>query len=217
MSHPGSRVRAFQSALAYSPTKSLDIVAIFARIDDSGHLVDDVLSIKASIDGDVPQPGGIRPIQVNLIGAYYTVRLSLHYARLGDQATTKSLIMVASLAGYVDDKHDTVYTASKFGARGLFRAIRGRARDEPNVRCNLIAPWAMKTPMVAPILDKMMEHGIEEGKGITFAKPETLTTAIAKIAIDESISRRALLLCPKGLLTLVTTSRVATEGRSCRG
>ncbi|KAJ8099541.1 hypothetical protein POJ06DRAFT_253869, partial [Lipomyces tetrasporus] len=166
-----SQVRAFQSALAF--------VAIFAGIDDSGHLVDSVLSVEASIDGDVPKPRSIRPIEVNLIGTYYTVTLSLHYARLDAQVTTKSIIMVASLAGYVDDRHDTVYTASKFGVRGLFRAIRARAKDDLNVRCNLIAPWAMKTPMLAPILDKMKEYGIEESKGITFAKPETLTSAVA--------------------------------------
>ncbi|KAJ8099535.1 hypothetical protein POJ06DRAFT_253848 [Lipomyces tetrasporus] len=193
-----SQVRAFQSALAYSPTKSLDVVAIFAGIDDSGHLVDSVLSVEASIDGDVPKPRSIRPIEVNLIGTYYTVTLSLHYARLDAQVTTKSIIMVASLAGYVDDTHDTVYTASKFGVRGLFRAIRARAKDDLNVRCNLIAPWAMKTPMLAPILDKMKEYGIEEGKGITFAKPETLTSAVARIAIDESISGRAFAIVPEG-------------------
>jgi len=116
-----SQVKAFQSALAFSQNKTLDIVAIFAGIDSQGHLIDHATSISSSIDGLNPR---IREIQVNLIGALYTATLGLHYSKLGSQETRKSLIIVSCLAGYLDDTHNSIYTTSKFGLRGLFRAIR---------------------------------------------------------------------------------------------
>lgn len=51
-----SQVKAFQTALAFSPTKSIDIVAIFAAIDSQGHLIDQATCISPSIYGDVPNP-----------------------------------------------------------------------------------------------------------------------------------------------------------------
>jgi 5'-hydroxyaverantin dehydrogenase len=140
----------------------------------------------------------IREIQVNLIGALYTATLGLHYAKLGSQETTKSIIVVSSLAGYLDDTQNSIFTTSKFGFRGLFRAIRARAKEQLNVRCNLIAPWAFKTSMTAPILEKMKEYGIEEGKGITFVEQPKLTMAAARIASDENISGRTFAVVPEG-------------------
>jgi len=193
-----SLVSAFKAAIAFSPTKSIDIVAAFAGIDDAGHLIDYATALEPSIDGEILKPPGIRPVQVNLIGGFYTATLALHYAKLGARDTTKCFILVGSLAGYLDDTHDTIYMASKFGARGLFRAIRGRAKDELNLRCNLIAPWAMVTPMTRPVLEKMKDYGIEEGKGITFVKPEIMSNAVVRIAVDDSISGKAFAVVPDG-------------------
>ncbi|KAF2099148.1 hypothetical protein NA57DRAFT_56769 [Rhizodiscina lignyota] len=208
-----SQVNAFISALNFAPTKTLDVVAVFAGIDDSGHLVDYIHATKASLSGPPPAAPSVKPLEVNSKGAFYTAALALHYFRLqpqGSSATSadtrqsKALIIVSSLAGYIDDTHDSVYTASKFGSRGVFRAIRARAQQELNVRVNLIAPWAMKAPMTAPILAKLSEYGIEEGKGISFVEHDVLTQAVAKIAVDESISGsgRAFAVVPEGAIDI---------------
>lgn len=195
-----SQITAFLSALNFSPTKTLDVVAVYAGIDDSGHLVDYISATEASLNGPPPTAPSIRPLEVNTKGAFYTATLALHYFRLQPQTATtssaepKSLIIVSSLAGYLDDPHDTIYTASKFGNRGVFRAIRGRAQQELNVRVNLTAPWAMKTPMTEPILAKMEEYGIKEGQGITFVEYDILTQAVARLAVDGSISGMPLAL-----------------------
>lgn len=124
---------------------------------------------------------------------FCTAALALHYFRLqpqsgtGSASSSKSFTIVSSLAGYIDDTHDTVYTASDFGSRGIFRAIRARARQELNVRVNPVAPWAMKTPMTAPILVQMEAFGIEEGKGITFVDYDVLTQAVTRLAVDDSL------------------------------
>jgi len=52
--------------------------------------------------------------------------------------------------------------------------------------------------MAAPIMEKMKEYGIEEGKGMTFVEPSKLTMAVARIATDESISGRAFAVVPEG-------------------
>lgn len=189
-----SQIKAFQAALSFSPTKTLDAVAAYAGVDDSSHLVDYINTTAVSIDGPPPLPPSVKPIEVNTKGTFYTAALALHYFRLrpqgtsADLSTLKSLTIVSSLAGYIDDTHDTVYTASKFGSRGIFRAIRARAQQELDVRVNLVAPWAMKTPMTAPILAQMEAFGIQEGRGITFVEYDALTQAVARLAIDESIS-----------------------------
>ena len=133
-------------------------------------------------------------LDVNLRGALYTTTLALQYLRLPDkgdkiatQAHGKSLIFVSSLAGYIDDTHNTVYTASKFGMRGLWRGIRARAA-EIGVRCNLIASWAIKTPMTAPLLEVMGQMGIKEGAGITFAGEDTVVQATMRCISDTSVS-----------------------------
>ncbi len=189
-----SQVKAFQAALNFSPTKTLDIVAVFAGIDDSGHVVDLVSASEVSVDGPPPPIPTLTSIEVNLTGALFTATLALHYFRLkpqgGDDDTFqrhKSLTIVSSLAGYVDDTHSTTYTASKYGCRGMFRAIRAQAHQQLNVRVNTLCPWAMWTPMVEKGLARMAEYGILPEKGITFVPHEVLLQALARISVDDSI------------------------------
>jgi 5'-hydroxyaverantin dehydrogenase len=65
-------------------------------------------------------------LDVNLKGTLYTTALALYYFHLplkgaqgSPQGEDKPLIFVLSLAGYIDDTHHSVYTASKFGMRRL--------------------------------------------------------------------------------------------------
>ena len=193
-----SQDAAFKAALAFSPTKTLDIVASFAGVDRQGHLVDHVKTADVSLTSPAPAPPSINELKVNTIGTLYTATLALHYSRLIPQGeasppNSKVLIIVSSAAGYIDDTHNTAYTTSKFGSRGLFRALRTRAKDELNIRVNLVAPWAIKTPMTAPLIEQLANYGIEEGKGITFVKSEILTNAVAMISVDETFSGKFIL------------------------
>jgi len=193
---------AFKKALAFSPTGTLDVVAMFAAVDKQGHLVDQIAAVGAE---DEPQPPNTAELDVNLKGTLYTTSLALHYFRhhsarpsTATDFRDKSLIFVSSLAGYIDDTHNSIYTASKFGTRGLWRSIRTKASADMGVRCNLIAPWAIKTPMTAPILGMLEQFGIKEGQGITFASEETVVQAVVKCVGDTSISGRAFAIMPEG-------------------
>lgn len=183
---------AFKKALTFSPTGTLDVVAMFAAVDKQGHLVDQIAAVGVE---DEPQPPSTAELDINLKGTLYTTSLALHYFRhhsaqpaTAESSRDKSLIFVSSLAGYIDDTHNSVYTTSKFGTRGLWRSIRAKAGADMGVRCNLIAPWAIKTPMTAPILAMLDQFGIKEGQGITFASEETVAQAVVKCVGDTSIS-----------------------------
>ncbi|EXJ54557.1 hypothetical protein A1O7_09898 [Cladophialophora yegresii CBS 114405] len=200
-----SQVAAFKAAVEFSPTKSLDAVATFAAIDPLENLIDQQKAIKdVSLDID-PAPPSLRTLDINLRGSYYSATLALHYFRLEPQTPasspprTKALTFVSSLAGYLDDDHNIAYTTSKFGTRGLFRALRRRANADftPPVRVNLIAPWAIKTPMTEPLLKLMQELG-GSLPAITFAKKETCAEAVATCVVDEAIHGRAFAIMPEG-------------------
>lgn len=209
-----SQVEAFKRAIKFGPPGAggIDIVATFAAVDFAQHLVDFTMAAaagSASLDRDPVAPT-TKCLDVNLRGTFFSAALALHYFRLFSPppsasassasstttttTTTKSLIFISSLAAYLDDTHNTTYTTSKFGTRGLFRALRARAHDEMNVRVNLIAPWGVKTPMTAPLLEMLEKAGIQEGQGFTFAAKEDVARAAARCAVDEELYGTSLSL-----------------------
>lgn len=142
-----SQVRAFQAALKFSPTKALAMVTVFEGVDVTGHLIDHIFSTEATLDGPNPPIPILVSIEVYLKGAFYTAIFALHYLRVGSGdsvgdtgSVSKSLIIVSSLAGYIDDTHSSAYTASKFRSQGLFPAIRAQTHQQLNIRVNAICP-----------------------------------------------------------------------------
>lgn len=195
-----SQVKAFKAAIVFAPNKVLDVVAMFAGIGtDAGNVVDHVQAHEASLEEDPAQPS-IRPIDINLTGVYYSTYLALHYFRLKPQnqgqtahpsnnlesLQTKSLIVVSSLAGYIDYPGHTLYNAGKFGVRGMFRSMRSKT-EEMGVRCNLLAPWYIKSPMTADIIKYLEANGMKDGQGVTFARIEDVVEITMRCAVEESI------------------------------
>ncbi|OAP53779.1 hypothetical protein AYL99_12022 [Fonsecaea erecta] len=206
-----SQAAAFQQAMSFSPAKAIDVVTTFAAVDPMENLIDHVKATTGSgqevtLEGRLlpPVAPSLQCLDINLKGTYYSAALALHYFQLQrpqpppSSSVTKALVFISSLAGYLDDDHSIAYTTSKFGTRGLFRALRRRVRDEMGVRVNLVAPWAIKTPMTAPIVEALQGMGIEDGKGITFASKETCAQAVGRIALDETLHGRAFAIMPEG-------------------
>ena len=128
-----SQLAAFKTALSSSPQKAIDAVILFAGVaSQPGNLIDHVKALPAG--ADPPEPS-TKVLDVNLTGVYYGAYLALHYR-------VKALVLVASLAAYVDYPGHTQYVVSKFGVRGLFRSLRAKGRkEEVGTRVNLVAPW----------------------------------------------------------------------------
>lgn len=186
-----SQVAAFKSALSFSPTGSLDIVAAFAGTAISpGNQVDHVLAAGTpSLELDPPRPS-IRNIEVNLVGSYYTSWLGLYYLRLPgsqpNQPSDKSLLFCASIGAYMDSPRASTYPASKFGVRGLFRSTRAQTQ-QLGVRCNLLAPWFFDTPLIAPIKHAMAARGIDMAKVLSFTTVEACVEAATYCAANPGL------------------------------
>lgn len=202
-----SQITAFQSAITFSPTQTLDLVATFAGTAFAArNQVDLVLAADEPSLTSSPKRPDIRNLEINLTGVYYTSWLALYYFRLKPKATadteadtapngplsseaaapptpTKSLIYCASIAAYMDSPQVATYAASKFGVRGLFRATRARTLDL-GVRCNLLAPWFIDTPLIAPLKNALAARGIDLGKKIAFASIEDCVLATNHCAVD---------------------------------
>lgn len=206
-----SQVAAFKNAIAFSPSQTLDIVATFAGTAFApGNQVDHVIAAGEPSLAIDPKSPNTRNIEVNLTGVYYTSWLALHYFRLkpravadgADAATNgtkdgadfvdasatidKSLILVASIGAYMDSPKASTYPASKFGVRGLFRSTRTRTLDI-GVRCNLLAPWFIDTPLIAPIKNAMALKGIDMAKVLSFASIESCVEAASFCAADRRL------------------------------
>ncbi|KKP01270.1 hypothetical protein THAR02_06628 [Trichoderma harzianum] len=151
----------------------------------------------------------IKCLDANLKGIYYSNYLALHYLQQPELApssqtsgsanrSTKSLIFLSSLGGYLDDSHDSIYSATKYSIRGLFRRIRLRSYNEMNVRCNLVAPWVIRTPLTVPLQHFMDKSGMSEGKELTFATVDAVVEAVGRCAVDENVVGCSIAVMPEG-------------------
>ena len=195
-----SQVSAFKHAVQFAPTKSLDVVALFAGVSaEHGSIMNHLVDVTPSLEKDPPPPS-IHCLNINLIGVYYSAYLALNYFRLpsvSSQPTDtesppsdKSLIFINSLAGYLDFGYHTTYNASKFGARGIFRSIRSETKKIA-VRCNLIAPWLVQTPLTQPLAQKFPGSG----KGISWASVDDVVDCTGRMAVDETVNGEFVPFC----------------------
>lgn len=185
-----SQVSVFKAAINHSPSKAVDIVVPAAGLTGRGFL--DPNDEPASLDKDPPEPS-FDAIDINLTGVFYTTKLALHYFQLkgSDESANqdkKQIILISSLAGYIEMPWIADYQASKYGVRGLFKAVRNNV-PAMGVRMNLIAPWFVQTPMT-----KDVGPALEE-KGYALAKTETVVEAVVRCATDDRISGKSLVLC----------------------
>jgi 5'-hydroxyaverantin dehydrogenase len=205
-----SQVNAFRAAIRQSPRQSLDVVATFAGTAFApGNQVDHVLAAGIpSLDAELPSPN-TRNIEVNLTGLYYTSWLALYYFRLepakddvpnNSQPLSKSLIFVSSIGGYMDSPKASTYPASKFGVRGLFRSTRARTLDI-GVRCNLLAPWFVDTPLIAPVKKGMASRGMDMARVLGFVSIESCVQAATFAAVSD-VHGRAIAIQPEGTFDL---------------
>lgn len=117
------------------------------------------------------------------------MHLALHYFReagvAGSPASSKQIVFMSSLAGYVALPMSCDYQAAKFGVRGLFKSLRTRTgvlgEGKPMLRCNLIAPTFIKTQMTA-----MLEEPLKKIE-IPMAEVADVVDGCMKLVTDEDV------------------------------
>ncbi|KAF2795438.1 NAD(P)-binding protein [Melanomma pulvis-pyrius CBS 109.77] len=191
-----SQTAGFKSAISFSPHSTLDLVLCAAGLTGLG-MNAWLEKVSKTPDAD-PSPPSTATIDVNLTGLFYSAHLSLYYfkqtAKLGDKSS-KHLIFVSSLAGYVALDKVADYNASKFGVRGMWKAIRNAngilGEEGPGFRTNLVAPTFIRTQMTAAIEPGLLAMGISLGE------IEDVTAGVMRLACDESISGRAIAIAAR--------------------
>lgn len=190
-----SQVGAFKAALAFGPHQTLDIVVPNAGV--GGPLLKDWVGDEggARLDeaGD-PLPVARPAMNVNIDGVYSTAHLALHYFKQfpGRKEVDKQIVFVASMAGFSSMTGAPDYCTSKWAVRGLFRSFRGAQRilgeDLPVLRCNMICPGYVKTP-----LTKELWEVAEKGQ-MRMADVSDVVDVVLRIAAVPGIIGKFLLL-----------------------
>lgn len=196
-----SQVNLFKSAITFGKGR-IDIVVPNAGVCAEQNLFDMLPTGAPNFEDEPPEPG-YTTIDVNLKGVYYTSYLALHYFRLNRGSSfTPSLILMASLAGYVGFPSSATYSMAKFGVRGLFFGTRDRAATaSPTVRVNLVAPWFIPTAMTADPAFMASEAGAMM-TAMGSAQLDGVIRAVMHFSADETAHGRAAGIFPQGIYDL---------------
>ncbi|EXJ70662.1 uncharacterized protein A1O5_05652 [Cladophialophora psammophila CBS 110553] len=186
--HWQNQLAVFRSTLSASPAGRIDIVIANAGVSgaDAVHFND--LSL------DEPEEPRLNVLDVNLIGALYTIKLALFYFRKqgsSGQVQDQNLILQGSLAGYTDFPGAPQYVASKYGLRGIMKSLRW-SEVQFGTRTNYVAPWFVKTSILSPA-----EKNWLDSSGIEFAEVEDAACCVMRIASDPTINGRVFGILPR--------------------
>ncbi|WP_083970902.1 SDR family NAD(P)-dependent oxidoreductase [Actinoplanes awajinensis] len=91
---------------------------------------------------DVPAEVFDRVVTVDLLGAATVARVALRRFRARERGV---LVLTGSLLGTVVTPFTSSYVTSKWGLRGLARALRLETRDAPGIHVCLVSPGAVDT------------------------------------------------------------------------
>ncbi|ETN39597.1 uncharacterized protein HMPREF1541_05823 [Cyphellophora europaea CBS 101466] len=89
-----------------------------------------------------------RVIDIDLQAADDTVRLAIHYLRMNEGRQGGSIVMTASLAGYLASAGAPLYSAAKHGVVGLMRALKNDLATL-NISISVVAPGITLTPIIS--------------------------------------------------------------------
>ncbi|GME29202.1 hypothetical protein GTA08_BOTSDO09533 [Neofusicoccum parvum] len=160
-----SQVAAFKAAITFHPDQRLDIVVASAGMLGEPFVTPDEPAV--SLTADPPRPR-TDAWEVNTIGLAFTAKLAQLYfdmpaaAGAAPAPAPKSLVLLASLAPYIVFPLAAAYTSSKDGARGVFKNVRAVFARRGH-RCNMIAPWIIRTPMTDELIKTFEALGAPGG------------------------------------------------------
>ncbi|PSN61462.1 NAD(P)-binding protein [Corynespora cassiicola Philippines] len=205
-----SQLAAFKSAINFTPVPALDLVLASAGL--TGRSAESWLETTPKDLSTDPAPPSTATLDVNLLGLYWTLHLALHFFKATStprggtedgkeegkgkgKPASKHLLLISSLAAYVPLLNIADYNASKYGVRGLWRAVRnsssilGPDPSAPSFRCNLICPTFIRTQMTAAIEPGLRAMDIEMGE------VADVVAAVVRVACDDAVRGRAVAVC----------------------
>lgn len=178
--------------------------AAVSRFGKLNVLVNNAGILTAGGVDDFPHDEWERVIAINLTGAFNGIKAALPALR---SSTPASIINISSTAGLKGYGGLVGYTASKFGLRGLTKAVALDLGDS-GVRCNSVHPGAVLTPMTDG-MDMSQPHVAMKRAGM----PHELAHLVVYLAGDESTyCTGAEFVADGGEMAGLATLTVATTG-----
>ncbi len=167
----------------------------------------DIVFANAGISGSTPV--GSTPeelfeeiIRVNLTSVFFTVQDALRFLNDGG-----SVILNGSVIGTLGQPGYSAYSASKAGVRALARTLAGDL-SQRNIRVNVVAPGAIKTPIWARNSKRSPEESGEIAKKLTsqialgrWGEADEIAKAVLFLASDDSSYVQGVELFVDGGLT----------------
>ncbi|KAL1953935.1 hypothetical protein VTO42DRAFT_2013 [Malbranchea cinnamomea] len=131
-----------------------------------------------------------RVLNIDLAAAADTVKLAVYWMRKtkvgkGEGKRSGSIVMTASLAGYLASAGAPMYSAAKHGIVGLMRALKNDTATL-NIATSVVAPGITVTPILANAERRKgtspAEWAAQMAKiGVPINKPETVALAVAHL------------------------------------
>jgi len=197
-------VEALGRRIVASETDVRDLGAVERTVDaavtDLGRL--DAVSVNAGITS-IGRADELTPLQwqdvidVNLTGAWHTVRASIPHLRAGGRGG--AIVITSSAAGLRAIPNMSHYVAAKHGVVGLMKALAIELGPE-KIRVNTVNPYTVSTPMAnnkamyrlfRPDLENPTEDDFMEAMPLTvlqipWVEPIDISNVIAFLVSDEA-------------------------------
>jgi NAD(P)-dependent dehydrogenase (short-subunit alcohol dehydrogenase family) len=161
--------------LALSKYNHIDHAFSIAGIVEKGN----VFSPSLDLDS-VSEPPNTINIDVNLTAVLYFTRIASVYLRQGNTSKAdRSIVLLSSIAGFLESPGLFVYQPAKHGVMGILRSTRKYFLPNHGIRVNAVCPWYVATGMVV---------GIEEGwnkEKLPVNQPEDVAKIILGLAAEK--------------------------------
>jgi 3-hydroxybutyrate dehydrogenase len=147
-------------------------------------------------------------ISIHLDGAFLTTRAALRH--MYKQGTGGSIIYMGSVHSKEASKLKAPYVAAKHGLEGLAKVV-AKEGAEHNVRCNVICPGFVRTPLV----DKQIP---EQAKELGIAEQEVIKNVMLAQTVDglfttvEDVAETALFFAAFETNALTGQSLIVSHG-----
>lgn len=179
----------------YKEKGRVDVAVSCAAVTEpSGWFGTDDLNLETVIMKPQPLKDAI---DINLTSVVLFCRIALAYMDVKDDSkvsdniaslTSKSIVLVSSIAGVVEQTGLFSYSSTKHGIIGLMRSLRAWALAKYNVRMNAICPWATDTQMMNTVRSAWWEHGLP------INTPDEVSEFILQLATDKTWNGRSVVV-----------------------
>ncbi|KDE08653.1 hypothetical protein MVLG_01112 [Microbotryum lychnidis-dioicae p1A1 Lamole] len=141
--------------------------------------------------GHLTRPS-ILTIDVNLIGALFTIKIGYHYLRKNPAKEGKALLYIGSIYSANALPKGPLYAAAKQAIYSLFKSMYADFQ-EAGIATNIMAPWFVRTGIVA-IRTAIVLHGLP------YASISDVVAGMIKFCADPNFYGNHVVVDPQGLL-----------------